>query len=197
MLLVHDAPAGRFSDIRPEFDRAWTTAAEGLTELIEATRPRLCLHGHLHGRFERSHAGVPITGLSAVPRPGCAVVFELGVEGGPVLLAEWSREPGWRASTEQSPGRGTLVDVRPLVDLLDEWRDAVLGEHSLDRSARKRLYPVLPERAEARRVLMATLGGQELAPLLDGLLDDGWSEAELHRLVDSRPQPERLRELLE
>jgi hypothetical protein len=86
--------------------------------------------------------------------------------------------------------------VRPLVDLLDEWRDAVLGERSLDRVARKHLYPLLPERARARRVLMAALGGQELAPLLNELLDEGWSEAELHRLVDSRPTPERLREAL-
>jgi hypothetical protein len=73
----------------------------------------------------------------------------------------------------------------------------VLGERSLDRRSRKRLYPLLTERAEARRVLMAALGGQELVPLLDGLLDEGWSEAELHRLVDARPDPERLRELLE
>jgi hypothetical protein len=139
LLVIHDAPAGRFSDIRSGWERSWTTHAEGLTELIEATRPRLCLHGHLHGRFERNHAGVPITGLTAVPRPGCAVVFEFS-DDSVTPLAEWSRESSWRSSTEDSAASGAvleIVDVRPLVDLLDEWRDAALGERSLDRAARK------------------------------------------------------------
>lgn len=194
LLLIHDAPAGRFQDIRPDWPRAWTTHAEGLAELVEATRPQLCLHGHLHGRFERRLGGVPVSGLTAVPWAGCAIVFEIAAgDRGVQVVAEWSRTPSWGAHVDQALAAAPPVDVRPLVDLLDEWRDAVLAGATLDRHTRKRLYPELPARAEARRVLMAALGGQALAPLLDGLLDAGWSEAELHRLVDSRPDPARLR----
>ena len=196
LLLIHDAPAGRFADIRPEWPRDWTTHAEGLAELIDATRPKLCLHGHLHGRFERDLGGVPISGLVAVPWAGSALAFELAPGWArPRILAEWSRGPDWRGPAE-AVHASALVDVRPLVDLLEDWRDAVLGERSLDRGSRKRLYPLLPTRAEGRRVLMAALGGQELAPLLDALVDEGFSEAELHRIVDARPRPELLREVL-
>lgn len=196
LLLVHDAPAGRFVDIRPEWPRSWTTHAAGITEILESCRPRICLHGHLHGRFERTYGGVPITGLCAVPWPGCAVVLALDDGGGrPSVLAEWSRGPS-RVTPVDEGGSKEVVDVRPLVDALEDWRDAVLEGHALDRDGRKRLHERLSAQPRARRLLMASLGGQQLGPLLDALLDEGWSGAELHRLIDARPDVAELRALL-
>lgn len=197
LLLLHDAPAGKFDDVRPEWPRSWTTRTEGLAELVESTRPRLCLHGHLHGRFERVHAGIPITGLTAVPWAGCAVLLEIppGRER-PTVLAEWSRGARWREKADVAQGVGPCVDVGPLVDILDGWKDAVLGGRTLDRSDRKRLHGLLPTHHGVRRILMAALRGHPLQDLLEGLLDDGWTEGELHRVVDSRPSPDSLHEQL-
>ncbi len=193
VLLIHDAPAGRFSDIRPGVDRRWETKAEGLGELIAATRPKICLHGHLHGRFERRLDDIRVTGLTAVPWPGCAVVIETSDDAPWTLRAEWSRAAeGWARAPADIVAAAQPVDLRPLVDALEEWRDAVLDGAALSRERKKRLYGALKGRKERRRVLMAALGGQELEGLLEGLLEVGWSASELHRLVESRPDPARL-----
>ncbi len=201
LLLLHDAPAGRFSDIRPEWPRSWTTKAEGLTEIIESTRPRLCLHGHLHGRFERVHDGVPITGLTAVPWAGCALLLEVKPDSTerPQVIAEWSRRPSWRNYADVAGPKGPSIDVRPLIDTLDGWADAVLMGRTLDRAMRKRLHARLPSQPGARRILMAALGPSEqsLEELLDHLIDEGWTEGALHRVVEARPSPEGLHALLE
>ena len=41
-------------------------------------------------------------------------------------------------------------------------------------------------------MLMAALAGQELTTLLEELLEGSGSEAEVHRLVESRPDPDAL-----
>ena len=51
---------------------------------------------------------------------------------------------------------------------------------------------LLPTHHGVRRILMAALRGHSLQELLD----DGWTEGELHRVVDSRPSPDSLHEPL-
>ena len=193
ILMIHDAPAGRFSDTRPDWPRAWTTATEGLLELIEATRPRVCLHGHLHGRFQRQHQGVPIQGLTAVPWAGSAIAFELGAQNDFQIEAEWTATPTWRSTDDASTEVTPPVDLRPLIDILEEWRDAILEGDPLDRAARKVVYPSLPTHRQARRILMAALSGSDLV----ALFEDWTDEAELQQIIESRPDPTRVRALLD
>lgn len=72
VLLLHDAPAG------VRFQAGHTSAAEGLGELIQRVRPRVCFFGHHHERVDANVAGTGVcVGLNLIRRPGSLVAFDL------------------------------------------------------------------------------------------------------------------------
>ncbi|HMA95497.1 MAG TPA: hypothetical protein VKP30_22565 [Polyangiaceae bacterium] len=69
--------------------------AAGLDELLERTRPRICLFGHYYTRLDAEVGGVRCLGLSKGHYPGCLVAIEMTPgECGWELLGEWPpKEP--------------------------------------------------------------------------------------------------------
>jgi predicted phosphohydrolase len=89
VLLVHDAPAGvRFE--RHRRGAGYVSEAAGLDDLLRGTRPRVCLFGHHHSRFDATVDGVPCVGLNKVRMPGNLVAVDIEERGrGWSILAEW------------------------------------------------------------------------------------------------------------
>jgi predicted phosphodiesterase len=89
VLLVHDAPAGvRFE--RHRRGPGYVSEAAGLDDLIRRVRPRVCLFGHHHARFDSEVDGVPCLGLNKVGKPGNLVAIEFDERGrGWSILGEW------------------------------------------------------------------------------------------------------------
>lgn len=71
ILLLHDAPVG------VNFSAGYTSAAEGLGELIQRVRPFACFFGHHHERVDVKIPGVGICmGLNLIGGTGNLVAFE-------------------------------------------------------------------------------------------------------------------------
>jgi len=103
VLLLHDAPAGvEFAWRRPDGSvwRRVVSEAQGLADVIAATRPLVCFFGHHHTRLDVTIAGVPCLGLNKVGRPGNLVALDVDPQHRQVrVLSEWPsprsrREPG-------------------------------------------------------------------------------------------------------
>jgi predicted phosphodiesterase len=94
ILLLHDAPAG-VSFKRHRRGAGYVSEAAGLDDLVRAVRPRLCLFGHHHARFDAEVAGVPCLGLNKVGMPGNLVALEFADRGkGWSVLGEWLPRTG-------------------------------------------------------------------------------------------------------
>mgnify|MGYP000859459029 CR=1 FL=1 len=80
ILLLHDAPAGVEFAWRRKDGSVWrrvVSEAQGLADVVAATRPLVCFFGHHHSRLDVSVAGVPCLGLNKVGCPGNLVALEV------------------------------------------------------------------------------------------------------------------------
>ncbi len=95
VLLLHDAPAGvEFTWRRPDGSvrRRYVSEADGLAQVVAATRPIVCFFGHHHTRLDATIAGVPCIGLNKVCCPGNLVAMHVDLKQRRYeLLGEWPR----------------------------------------------------------------------------------------------------------
>lgn len=75
--------------------RRYESEAEGLAEVVDRTRPRICFFGRHHTRLDAEIAGVRCIGLNKVAMPGNLVALDMLARGrGFEILGGWpNREP--------------------------------------------------------------------------------------------------------
>jgi len=97
ILLLHDAPASveftwrrRDGSVR----RRYASEAQGLADVVAATRPLVCLFGHHHTRLDATVAGVSCIGLNKAPFPGSLVALEVEPRARQFrVMGEWPPAP--------------------------------------------------------------------------------------------------------
>lgn len=57
--------------------RRFSSEADGIAQVVAATRPTVCFFGHHHARFDAEIEGVPCIGLNKVGCPGNLVAIDL------------------------------------------------------------------------------------------------------------------------
>ena len=91
VLMIHDAPTGVL--IPRLNNRGMLSEAQGLSDLIGALRPRVCLFGHHHARFNAQVHGVNCVGLNKGPCPGSLVAIDIPCDGEAwQIIAEWPKK---------------------------------------------------------------------------------------------------------
>lgn len=142
ILLLHDAPAGRLVAMRDTRERPYqrNCPTVGLVELLEATRPRICLTGHWHIRSERTVAGSRTVGLSAIPYAGSLLLLEFTpLVDEPIDRAELGGQLAGNRSPDVTltPPDPTILD---LAKLLDEWARRARGNTPPSRKQRLQFH---------------------------------------------------------
>ena len=205
LLVTHDAPAGRFQDVRwrGPGHRNFRSQALGIAELVVHLHPRLALHGHFHGRYERNIEDVRVAGMriigtprgSSLAEPASLWFFELPADGSPIRsVVEWGG-PQDLSGVRRELGPSALAKValgpeaEAFVECLEAWRGQVLGDDPLPPGWKRAIYELLPPNPPMPRLLMALLRGTELRPLVQELLPllgrGRQLEARLERLPDA------------
>jgi hypothetical protein len=122
VLMTHDAPTG--VRLPRHNGGALVSPAEGLADLVKATRPRVCLFGHHHTRVDAEIHGVRCIGLNKGPHPGSLVALDMAADGGHAwqVIGEW---PGAGSEEERGPFLFSPTQVRS-AQLI--WPDVDLDE---------------------------------------------------------------------